>query len=95
MQETIINTPPMALPAFEPLYSKPYLGPCEAEPAQSFIGTLHSTLIGDFCPRVLKALELDPLYARVKQTGNKLYYSTDGPLLMAGNTNGYQTFTYW
>ena len=90
MQESIINTPPMASPAFEPLYRKPYLSPGEAERAQSFIGTLHSTLIGDFRPRVLKAIELDPLYARVKQTGNKLQYSIDSDLLMAQNTNGYQ-----
>ena len=46
--------------------------------------------MGDFHPRVLKALELDPLYTRVKQTGNKLHYSLDGGLLMAQNTNGYQ-----
>ena len=46
--------------------------------------------MGDFRSRVLKALELDPLYARVKQTGNKLHYSIDGGLLMAQNTNRYQ-----
>ena len=45
--------------------------------------------MSDFRPRVLKALELDPLYARVKQTGNKLHYSIDGGLWMARNTNGY------
>ena len=90
MQESIIDTPPMASPVFEPLYSEPYLSPGEAERAQSFIGTLHSILMGDFRPRVLKALELDPLYARVKQTGNKLNYSIDGGLLMAQNTNRYQ-----
>ena len=90
MQESIIDTPSMASPAFEPLYSEPYLSPGEAERAQSFIGTLRSTLMGDFRPRVLKALELDPLYAKVKQTGNKLHYSIDGGLLMAQNTNGYQ-----
>ena len=43
--------------------------------------------MGDFCPRVLRALEIDPLYAKVKQTGNKLHYSIDGGLLMAQNTN--------
>ena len=90
MQESIIDTPPRASPAFQPLYSEPYLSPGEAEPAQSFIGTLHSTIMGDFRPRVLKALELNPLYARVKQTGNRLHYSIDGALLMALNTNGYQ-----
>ena len=88
MQESIIDTPPRASPAFEPLYNEPYLSPREAERAQSCIGTLHSTLMGDFRPRVLKALELDPLYARVKQTGNKLHYSIDGGLLMAQNSNG-------
>ena len=80
----------MASPVFEPLYSKPYLSPGAAERVQSFISTLHSTLMGDLRPRVRKALELDPLYARVKQTGNKLHYSIDGGLLMAQNTNGYQ-----
>ena len=90
MQESIIDTPPMPSLAFEPLYSEPYLSPGEAQRAQSFIGTLHSRLMGDFRPRVLKALELDPLYARVKQTGNKLHYSIDGGLLMAQNTNEYQ-----
>ena len=90
MQESIIDTPPMASPAFEPLHSEPYLSPGEAEQAQTFIGSLHSTLMGDIWPQVLKALELDPLYARVKQTGNKLHYSIDGGLLMAQNTNGYQ-----
>ena len=90
MQESIIDTPPMALPAFEPLYSELYLSPGGAERVQSFISTLHSTLMGDFRPRVLKALELDPLYARVKQTGNKLHYSINGGLVMAQNTNGYQ-----
>ena len=90
MQESIIDTLPMASLVFEPLYSEPYLSPGEAERAQSFIGTLHSTLMGDFCTRVLKALELDPLYASVKQTGNKLHSSIDGGLLMAQKTNGYQ-----
>ena len=46
--------------------------------------------MGDIRPKVLKALELDPLYARVKQTCNKLHYSIDGGLLMAQNTKGYQ-----
>ena len=90
MQESIIDTPPMASPAFEPLYRQPYLSPGEAEWAQSFICTLRSTLIRDCRCRVLKALELDPLYARVKQTDNKLHYSIDSGLLMAQNTNGYQ-----
>ena len=92
IQESIIDTPPMASPAFEPLFSEPYLNPGEAKLALAFIGTLYSTLalMGDFSPRVLKALELDPLYARVKQTGNKLHYSIDGGLLIAQNTNGYQ-----
>ena len=90
MQESIIDTPPMASPALQPLYSEPYLSPGEAERAQSFISTLHSTLMGDFRPRVLKALELDPHYARVEQTGNKLHYLINGGLLMAQNTNRYQ-----
>ena len=92
MQESIIDTPPIASPAFDPLYTEPYLqvSPGEAERAQSLIGTLHSTRMGDFRPRVLKALELDPLYARVKQTGNKLHYSIEVGLMMAQNTNGYQ-----
>ena len=90
MQESIIDTPPMASPAFEPLYSEPFLSPGEAKRGQSFIGTLHLTLMGDFHPRVLRVLELDPLYTRVKQTGNRLHFSIDGGLLMALNTNRYQ-----
>ena len=39
MQESIIDTPSMASPAFEPLYTEPFLSPGEAERAQSFIGT--------------------------------------------------------
>ena len=84
MQESIIDRSLMASPAFEPLYSEPYLSHSEAERAQSFIGTLHSTLMGDCHPRVLKILELDTLYARVKQTGNKLPYSINGGLLIVG-----------
>ena len=48
MQESIIDTPPIATPAFEPLYSELYLSSSKAERAESFIGTLHSTLMGDF-----------------------------------------------
>jgi len=80
----------MASPAFGPFYSKPHWDPAESEKAQTYLGTLHSTLRGDFQPRVLKALELDPLYARVKETGDKLYYSIVDGLLMAQNINGYQ-----
>ena len=90
MQESMITTPPMASPAFEPVYSKHYLSPGEAERAQSFIDTLQSTLIGDFRPRVLKVLDLDPHYTRIKQTNNKLHYSIDGGLMMAQNINRYQ-----
>ena len=82
MQESIIDTAPMALLAFKPLYSEPFLSPDEAERGQSFIGTLHLTLMGDFHPRILRALELDPLYTRVKQTGNKLHFSIDSGFLM-------------
>ena len=46
--------------------------------------------MGDFHPRVHKALELNPLYGRVKKAGYKLHYSIDGGLLMTQNTNGYQ-----
>ena len=45
--------------------------------------------MGHFRPRVLKALELDPLYARIKQASNKLHYSIESGLLMAQNTNRY------
>ena len=90
MQESIIDTAPMVLLAFEPLYSEPFLSPGEAERGQSFIGTLHVTLMGDFRPRILRALELDPLYTKVTQTGNKLHFSIDGGLSMALNTKRYQ-----
>jgi len=33
---------------------------------------------------------LDPLYAKVKETGNKLHYSISDGFLLAQNTNGYQ-----
>ena len=33
---------------------------------------------------------IDPLYARVKQTGHKIHYSINSGLLIAQNTNGYQ-----
>ena len=62
----------MSTPAFEPLYSELYLSPGVVARAQSFISNLHSTLKGDYCPRVVNVLELDPIYARVKQTGNLL-----------------------
>ena len=43
--------------------------------------------MGDFRLRVLKALEPDPLYTRVKESDNKLHYSINSGSLMAQNTN--------
>ena len=37
-----------------------------------------------------QALEVDPLYVKVKETGNKLHYSISDGLLLAQNTSSYQ-----
>jgi len=90
MNDTILATPPMASPAFSPLYSQAGYGSDEATNANQFLSTLHSRLIGILAQRVREALKTDALYTRVKETDNKLHYSIRDGLLLAQNTNGYE-----
>ena len=46
MNDTILATPPMALPAFSPLYSHAGYDSDEATNANQFLSTLHSHLMG-------------------------------------------------
>jgi hypothetical protein len=92
MNETILDTPPMASPAFGPLYSQAGYDPeaREATNANQFLSTLHSRLMGILAQRIREALKSDALYTRVKETDNKLHYSIHDGLLLAQNTNGYE-----
>ena len=88
MNDTILATPPMASPAFSPLYSQAGYDSDEATNANQFLSTLHSRLMGILAQRVRKALKTDALHTRVKETDNKLHYSIRDSLLLAQNTNG-------
>jgi len=90
MNDIILATPPMASPAFSPLYSQAIYDCNEATNANQFLSTLHSRLMGILAPRVREALKTDALYTRVKETDNKLHYSIHDGLLHAPNTNGYE-----
>jgi len=90
MNDTILDTPPMASPAFSPLYSQAGYDSDEATNANQFLNTLHSRLMGILAPRVREALMTDALYTRVKETDNKLHYSIRDGLLLAQNTNVYE-----
>jgi len=90
MNDTILATPPMASPAFGPLYSQAGYDSDEATNANQFLSTLHSRLMGILAHRVREALKTDALYTRVKETNNKLHYSIRDGLLLAQNTNGYE-----
>jgi len=90
MNHNILATPPMASPAFSPLYSQAGYDSDEATNANQFLSTLHSRLMGILTQRVREALENDALYIRVKQTEKKLPYSIRDGLLLAQNTNGYE-----
>jgi len=90
MEDRLLDSPPMALLAFGPLYNDPDDNQTESSQAQLILDTLNGRLHGIFCHRIRQALELDPLYAKVKETGNKLHYSISDGLLLAQNTNGYQ-----
>jgi len=46
MNDTILATPPMALPPFSPLYSQAGYDSDEATNANQFLKTLHSSLMG-------------------------------------------------
>ena len=90
MNDTILATPPMASPAFSPLYSQAGYDSDEATNANRFLSTLHSRLMGILAQRVREALKTDALYTRVKETDNKLHYSIRDGLQLAQNTNGYE-----
>jgi len=90
MEDNLLDSPPMASPAFGPLYNDPDDNQTESSQAQLILDTLNARLHGIFRDRIRQALELDPLYAKVKETGNKLHYSISDGLLLAQNTNGYQ-----
>jgi len=70
MNDTILATPPMASPAFGPLYSQAGYNSTEATNANQFLSTLHSCLIGILAQPVREALKTDALYTRVKETDN-------------------------
>jgi len=90
MNDNILATPPMALPAFSPLYSHAGYGSDEATNANQFLSTLHSRLMGILTQRVIEALKSYTLYTRVKETDTKLHYSIHDGLLLAQNTNAYE-----
>jgi len=90
MNDTILATPPMASPAFSPLYSQADYDSNEATNANEFLSTLHSGFMGILAQPVREALKTDALYTRVKETDNKLHYSIRDGLLFAQNTKGYE-----
>jgi len=91
MNDTILTTLPMALPAFSPLYSQTGFDSHEATNANQSVRTLSSRFMGLLTQRVREALGPDALYIRVKETDNKLHYSSHDGLLLAQNTNGYES----
>ena len=86
----ILAIPPMASPAFSPLYSKAGYDSDKATNANQLLSTLHARLIGILAERVREVLKTDALYARVKEMENKLHYSIRDGLLLAQNTNVYE-----
>jgi len=94
MEESLLDTPSMASPAFGPLYNDPEDNQAESSQAQLILDSLNACRHSFFRDQIRQALELDPHYAKVKETGNKLHYSIPDGLLLAQNTNGYQNFIY-
>ena len=90
MNDNILATPPMASPAFGPLYSQAGYDPDEATNANKFLSSLHSRLMGIFAQRIREALKSNALFTRVKDSPNKLHYYVFDSLLLAQNTNGYE-----
>jgi len=90
MNNTILATPPIASPAFNPFYSQAAYNSDEATNANQFQSTLHCRLVGIPTQRVREALKTDALYTRVQETSNKLGYFIGDGLLLAQNTNGYE-----
>jgi len=83
INDSILATPPMASPAFSPLYSQAGYDSDEATNANQFLSTLHSRLMGILAQQVREALKTEGLNTRVKETDNKLYYSIRDGLLLA------------
>ena len=94
MNDTIIATPPMASPAFSPLYSQAGYDSDEATNANQFLSTLHSRLMGILAQRVREALKTDALYTRVKESVNKLHYSIPMAFYLPRTPMGTKTFIY-
>jgi len=90
MEDSLLNSSPLASPPFGPVYNDPDDNQTESSHAQLILDTLNAYLHGIFRDRIRHALELDALYAKVNETGNKLHYSISNDLLLAQNTNGYQ-----
>ena len=90
MEESLLNTRPMVSPAFGPCYNDHEDNLAESSQAQLILNSLNPHLHGIFCNGIRQALELDPLYAKVHKTGNKLPYLISDGLLLAQNTNDYQ-----
>jgi len=90
MSDTILATPPMASPAFSPLYSQTGYDSDKATNPNQFLSTLHSRLIGILAQQVRDALKTDALYTRVKETDNKLHYYIRDGLRLAPNSNVYE-----
>jgi len=90
MNDTMLGTPPMASPAFSPLYSHGGYDSDKSTNANEFLSTLQSGLMGILARRVREALRTDALYTRVMESNNKLHYSIRDGLLLARNTNWYE-----
>jgi len=90
MNDTILATPPIASPAFTPLYGQSRYDSDEVTNTNQVVSTLYSRLMGILVQHVRKALKADALYTRVKETDNKLHYSLRDGLLLGQNTNGYE-----
>jgi len=90
--DTILATPPMASPAFSPLYRQAGYDSYDATNANQFLSTLHSHLMRILAQRVREALETDALYTRVKQTDNKLHYPIRKAIYLPRTPMGTKTF---
>jgi len=90
MNDTILATPPIASPAFSPVYSQAGYDSDEAANSNQGLSTLHSRLMGILGQRVREALKTYALYTRIKETDNKLHYAIHDGLLHAQKANEYQ-----
>jgi len=90
MNNTIQAIPPIASPAFSPLYSQAGYDSDEATNANQLQSILHSRLMEILALRVNEALKTDALHTRVMATDNTCHYCIHDGLLLAQNTNGYE-----